>query len=200
MVYLYTFDVSTLPDMDQCAELIKQLPKARQEKVEKCKKEEKARQSLGAGLLLEKVFKEHGICTNDIRIGRHGKPEVDGLYFNLSHSGSMVICAVSEKPVGCDVEQMRSAPRKIATHFFCKSEEEYLRKFDGESYDREFFRLWTIKESYIKMTGEGGSIPLDSFEVELEDGIRIRRDGVLQACVVKEYEMTGYQITACSGK
>ena len=41
--------------------------------------------SLGAGLLLKECLKEYGINIEEIRYGEHGKPEVDGIYFNISH-------------------------------------------------------------------------------------------------------------------
>ena len=198
MVYLYAADVSNLPDGKVCAELLEVLPKERQQKIRRSQKDEQRKQSLGAGLLLEKVFEKHGVCTKDITFAKHGKPEVEGLYFNLSHSGSMVVCAVSEKPVGCDIEKCKTAPKKVAEHFFGQRELDYLKELKGDDYDRAFFRLWTMKESYVKMTGEGASIPFRSFEVVLGLETHVFREELLQTCEIKEYDIPGYQVAVCT--
>ena len=53
----------------------------------------------------------------------------------------------------------------------------------------EFFRLWTMKESYVKMTGEGLRLPLNQFEIRFEERVKIYRDGKTCACFLKEYEI-----------
>ena len=53
------------------------------------------------------------ICWRILRTNENGKPIVEGICFNLSHSGDYVICAVSERPVGCDIEQIKEENRVI---------------------------------------------------------------------------------------
>ena len=70
-------------------------------------------------------------------------PERPEIYFSLSHGKTHVLCALSENPVGVDVE----APRQIserAIRFFSTPEE--LTHFDP-------LDLWILKESYIKLIG-----------------------------------------------
>ena len=115
----------------------------------------------------------------------------------------MVICAVGEKSVGCDVEQISNAPEKVADRCFSKSEIRYLNGISKEKRKQEFYRLWTMKESYIKMTGEGMRLPLESFEVIFEEGIHIYREGEKQDCFVKEYQLCQedqlpYYISVCA--
>lgn len=66
--------------------------------------------------------------TAGIRIGADGKPEVDGICFNLSHSGNIVICGTAEKEVGCDVEKIVEAPEGVAERFFHPNETAYINK------------------------------------------------------------------------
>lgn len=144
-------------------------------------REPKARAaSLGAGLLLQKLARDcrDGICVEGMqrclpeqlleevekpiplhyRFGTHGRPEIEGLPldFSLSHSGSYVLCAVSEQPVGADIQQLRDTDsRKLAQRFFPESECEKLEKCRESGRQQLFFEMWTRKEAYGKLTGEG---------------------------------------------
>lgn len=113
--------------------------------------------------------------------GRYDKPEVeppDGappLRFNLSHTRGLVACAVARgRDIGVDVESLsRPGPDlSIADAYFSPSEVSLLRA-QPEALQREtFFRLWTLKESYIKAIGAGLSMALDSFSFTF-DPIRL---------------------------
>ena len=198
MVHVYAADLSLLPDPVLRPELMEMLPKERQQKIQR-RLQKKARvQSLGAGLLLNAVLPKYKVQPDALFRNEHGKPEIPGVHFNLSHSGDLVVCAVSEKPVGCDVEKLRKAPERFAGHFFCENERNYLKAAADDKYDETFFRLWTLKESYMKMTGEGMSLPLDAFEVMIGEEIHILRDGKKQPCFIKEYTTLGYQVTVCA--
>ena len=77
-----------------------------------------------------------------------GKPFFRGLddhWFSLSHSGGMALCALSDQPVGVDVELIR--PRRAGLPAYVLSQDE-LARFDGGWAD--FYRLWTLKESWCK--------------------------------------------------
>lgn len=199
MVHIYGMNITELPDPKEHPEVLNGLPKERQEKTLRCQLPEGRKQSLGAGLLQKEVFCRHGISMESIREGENGKPQAEGICFNLSHSGEFAICAVGEKPVGCDVEKVSEARMKVAEHFFCQSEIQYLKKFEKEDQNREFIRLWTMKESYIKMTGEGMRLPFDQFEAALwEEKIVIRRNGQKVDCCVKEYDVPGYKVSVCA--
>ena len=183
MVKLYLTEISALADPLDKPELLEQVTEVRKQRILGMKNEKNRRQCFAAGLLLEKVLKEYGQDPKNIVIGKHGKPELEGIYFNLSHSDDMVICAVSDKPVGCDVERLRQAPKGIATRYFSEKEQVYLEQFGGEDYDKEFFRLWTVKESYVKMTGEG---------------MGLYRGGEEEKFCVSEMQIDGYLITVCA--
>ena len=110
----------------------------------------------------------------------------------------MVICTVSEKPVGCDVEKVKGINLKIAERFFAKKEVEYLKTFDERNKADAFFRLWTMKESYMKMTGEGMRLALDQFEIIFDEDVKVFRNGRRCACFIKEYELPGYKLSVCA--
>jgi 4'-phosphopantetheinyl transferase len=111
-----------------------------------------------------------------LRYGAHGKPEVQGLRFNISHSGGRGLIALSQVEVGADIELPR--PRRtddIARRFYAPGEIERLfRLTDPAARQAEFFRLWTCKEAFLKATGEGLSRSTRSYEIELLGGGRAR--------------------------
>lgn len=88
----------------------------------------------------------HGGLPEKVNIIReeNRKPrlDVDGVYFNLSHSHGLVILAVSNTEIGVDVEKIRPVNREKFT--FIEADD-----------DQEFFEEWTERESYCKFTGEG---------------------------------------------
>lgn len=146
----------------------------------------------GARLLLNAVFPRFGADPTAIYYGEKGKPYVNGLYFNLSHSGGRVALAVSSAPVGCDIELIRRAPARVERKF-TQSERESLSRFSGAERDRAFFVLWTAKESYLKMTGEGLSA-LSTVEINYP---WVLRDGVRQDCELNYAAVENYILTTC---
>ena len=104
---------------------------------------------------------------------RFGRPSLDnpeaqarGLDFNLSHTAGLVSLAVSSNTVvGVDVENAsRQQPAmELASRFFSPDEVASLQTFAGDALNLEFYRHWTLKESYLKAYGVGLSLPLDQF-------------------------------------
>ena len=114
-------------------------------------------------------------CTPDavpIAVAEHGKPFVmdSDLRFNLSRSGPMALCVLADgAELGCDLERRDATLDHpgIARQFFSPREQAALqalppaRRLDG------FFNGWTRKEAFVKATGCGLSLSLDSFDVSL---------------------------------
>lgn len=85
--------------------------------------------SLGAEILLKHSLTKIGICDPIISVGKYGKPCLSNyphIYFNLSHSQDYVACAVSDSPVGVDVERIHDIDGEVAKHYFSGSEYEYI--------------------------------------------------------------------------
>jgi 4'-phosphopantetheinyl transferase len=104
------------------------------------------------------------------------KPSLGGDYrasrldFNISHSGGIALFAFTRgRRIGVDVEQVRHDfdTSAIAARFFSACEREQLAALPLEGQHEAFFRCWTRKESYIKATGEGLSLPLSQFDVSI---------------------------------
>jgi phosphopantetheine--protein transferase-like protein len=105
--------------------------------------------------------------------GNKGKPYIEDsrLKFNLSHTDGLIACSFSCNEVGIDVEKMdvRARPnwRLLAKRFFSPKEVEYINSQRKESQSSVFFRLFTMKEAYLKAVGTGLNFPLSGFTVPL---------------------------------
>lgn len=198
-VDLYMTDIRTLPDARAHSAVLHEIGSSRRQKVLSFVRAEDRKRCLGAGLLLARILPLYGENPEAVVYGAAGKPEAQRVHFNLSHSGDLVICAVGEKAVGCDIEKITEEPKGVAERFFHPAEAAYLGTFQGQARTEMFYRLWTWKESYVKMTGEGMFLPLQDFAVLPADGqIRVRRGGRVLACHMKEYSVPGYQVSVCA--
>lgn len=94
-----------------------------------------------------------------IKYQKKGKPyfkDYKELNFNITHSGKYVACAISDKPIGIDMEGNRKDVCSVARRFFNKDESEWVCMAESESEQKErFLKIWTFKEAYSKMTGDG---------------------------------------------
>ena len=99
--------------------------------------------------------------------GANGKPEVEGLSFNVSHACDVALAAFGPGRVGVDVEEMRPdvEMRALARRFFTRAENDALGRLSGDELVRGFYGCWTCKEAFVKAVGEGLSFELDRVEV-----------------------------------
>jgi 4'-phosphopantetheinyl transferase len=97
-----------------------------------------------------------------------GTPDIR---FNLSHSTGIVVIAFSlGRDVGIDVEFVDQDvdPMHIARSQFSVAEAQMLESLPETRRRQTFFALWTLKEAYIKATGDGLSLPLSQFAFSLD--------------------------------
>ena len=162
-------------DLDKGYQLVSD---KRKEKIDFYRFEKDKKLSCGVYLLLQKLLNEEGIANPEFKIGKYDKAYIsnyDDIYFNLSHSGEIVCCAISDKEIGADVEYIDSEiDLNIAKNYFFNSEYENIMK-SNKPYD-EFFKYWVLKESYMKYTGLGFNLDLNSFEILISDEISLKND------------------------
>jgi len=112
--------------------------------------------------------------------GEYGKPALlppQKIDFNLSHSGGYaLIVTARERKVGVDVERVRDDMEleNIADRYFSPGEVSELMTLPPEQRAAAFFNCWTRKEAYIKAHGLGLSLPLDRFDVSLDETAVLR--------------------------
>ena len=86
-----------------------------------------------------------------------GKPGVRGCEFSISHSGPWLFIALSDAPLGADIEVPR--PRKntlqLAERFFSREDFQLLAGMDEAKREDAFLRQWVAKEAAVKCAGTG---------------------------------------------
>lgn len=100
----------------------------------------------------------------------HPEHRLDRLAFNISHARGAVACAMTlDHAIGVDIEDVERSGRllEIADAYFAPAELAILRAAPVAARRTVFFRLWTLKEAYIKAHGDGLSLPLDRFAFAL---------------------------------
>ena len=159
MVKVYIADVTILQDEEIYKQLYAHLDEERRVKTDRFRFPKDRRLSVGAGALLIYALQKENVGNVSIEVKPTGKPYLAGkenLFFNLSHSENMVMCVVADKEVGCDVERRTEFDRALASYVMTKQELQQIYGLDSEAEQQEmFFRLWTLKESYMKATGFG---------------------------------------------
>lgn len=166
------------------------LDSERRQRVSRCKMLDDKKRCITSGLLIKRFFGDK--C---IRLNEWGKPFApDGGCFNISHSGSYVLFALSDFEIGCDIERIRFLnPLKTGRAVFGENERQYI----ADSYDKigSFFKLWTKKESLLKCIGEGFHRSAKSVDVSFdcfeEHGKRY---------FMKSFVFSDYMISVCSVK
>ena len=106
---------------------------------------------------------------------QYGKPQLQQeplpLRFNLSHTHGLLVLAVSvDAEVGVDVESVSREvePLALAERFFAHAESALIEAQTADLQRDCFFRLWTLKEAYVKARGLGLQLGLDSFAFQFD--------------------------------
>ena len=135
-------------------------------RLEAIKNPQRHLESLSALVALDRLLKlSFGDAKFEILRGERGKPyfKDSDISFSLSHSGDLSVASICDEKynnVGIDVEKITDLPNMngIAERFFTDQEKsEFLRR---ERAADAFFEIWTKKEAYAKMTGQGLSSAL----------------------------------------
>jgi len=135
-----------------------EISRQRREQALNFKFEQGQRTCVLAYLLLKKALREeYGLTENpEFEYGEHGKPAIVGhpeIHFNLSHCREAVICVVSDRPVGVDVESVRKYEDSLVR--YTMNDQELAQIAAAERPDTAFIRLWTMKEARLKLSGIG---------------------------------------------
>ena len=151
-------------------------------------------------LLRSAIEKKYDIPQNQIVILKDdkGKPYIEGredIFVSLSHSKGTVMCAVSDKEIGIDVEMCAERRKSVESRVFTESEITLINNAKDEN--KAFFTLWTLKESYLKAIGTGfadNAKNIEFFSVENP----IKSNNQVYSFETGEYE--GFVFAVCEKK
>ena len=131
--------------------------------------------ALAWNLLDEACRRENieNICAKII-FGPNQKPYIEGneVFFNLSHSGDYALCVICDTEVGCDIQQIRKVRESVMDRYFHSGEKAYI--LEGKTEEERawrFTRIWVLRESYIKQTGEGLKRDLHTFYFSIDKNL-----------------------------
>ena len=176
-IEIYLVKVNGPIDENTFPYLLKYVQAEKQERILKQKIKQNVDNMLIGEILAKVVIKKTfgiDISKQNFTYTEHGKPyllDYPDVHFNTSHSGKYVVCAVSDKPIGADIQRIGEYNSDIAKRV-C-NEKELVQIEDSSDSASEFTKLWTQKEAVLKMYGTGiasGDIKncLDNHNVQSE--------------------------------
>lgn len=117
------------------------------------------------------LWKRCGERPMALRRNRYGKPTLEGgpVQFSLSHAGDWVACGLADCPLGVDIEKVQ--PVEQGMYGLCLTPQEQQRLEQAPPPpERRFIQLWTLKESFGKLRGDGLNCGFQRFQVEPLEG------------------------------
>ena len=136
---------------------VNSLPEEKRTRIVRMRREEDRSLALTAHRLLCYALGREGVfpLPHDWAAERYGKPYLKNadVHFSISHSGCVAMCAVGETPVGVDIERVRPISEGVAMRIMSDKERSaYALAEDREDF---FYKVWTLKEAYVKYSGKG---------------------------------------------
>ena len=133
----------------------------------------------GSRRLLERALLEQGYHNASLSHDEQGKPFLkNGLEISISHTRDAAAVALSDSPVGVDLEYCRAVGTSVIRRVLSEEEQKWFR--DRGARREDFLALWTLKESYYKYLGTGLPGFPNQTEFYQEDGVWHLRGSALR--------------------
>jgi len=138
----------------------------RREEIEKCRNSEVKEQKFYVWKLLEYALSDSfglGKSILSFQKKNNGKWVLDGYFFSLSHSGNIVVVAVSDSPVGVDIQKIKKIEdlTKFKAIIFSEKEKAKYRNANGE----KLMKIWSLKECAFKKSNDINFVP-NRYEID----------------------------------
>lgn len=175
MIYQYAINIEKINDLNQLEVLKDQLSRERISKIDKYYfTKDKIRSLLAEALVRFSLCNQYDLKNIEIQFhySKYGKPSLiseKNIHFNLSHAGEWVVCAIGDTPVGVDVEVIRDSQMPSAHQCFSDHEIQVLYHIPEENQAELFYKIWTLKESFVKYNGKGLNDPFEKFSINIHD-------------------------------
>jgi len=166
MIYILCTKISESFHQNAFKKFLAELPQVMQNKANSYKRWQDQQAFLLGRLLVKEGVKKFDYLEDPLvnfQYNTFGKPFIDGsINFNISHSQSYVVCAISNYcHLGIDIEKRNNIPLdSFKTQF---SEEEWNEISISKNSTLTYYEYWTKKEATTKGIGKGVSIPFSSF-------------------------------------
>jgi phosphopantetheinyl transferase len=143
-------------------------------------------------LFLEAILSKHSdrvVLQKDLLYEELGKPflhpnQFMNLHFSVSHTKNDVAIAVATFPLGLDLEFIQDQyPQSIEKRLVHPDDQLKVEN------SRQFFQLWSIKEAFVKYTGQGLRLPLNEIVVANTDLACLKLQSAQQHAEVREVQL-----------
>lgn len=154
MIHLWYADISDVSEFDFNKKL-ESLPSDIQKGILSYRFFNDRKLKLYGRLIIKDYLETNNILCDwsKLRFGKYGKPYFNGIEFNISHSGTIVIVGFSNDPIGVDIEYKKAIEVADLSMFFHEDEKTYLNKSTDKI--KAFYHVWTRKEAFLKAIGNG---------------------------------------------
>lgn len=137
-------------------------PIERQREIDACKSEKVKREKYLVWKLLALAVKKRfnlDFANLEFTKTENGKWVCPDFCFSLSHADGVVCVAVSDSPVGVDIERVGRVDPSFLDRFLTDTEREHSRTLPPLAAERFFFEAWVKKESLFKRSGGKALLP-----------------------------------------
>lgn len=104
------------------------------------------------------------LWASQVCVGEHGKPYLQNsgdIFFNLSHSGKYVLCGITDRQIGVDIQKRHDKDVSGVKE----------KIHNAQDKEEDFFLLFSAKEAFCKCTGEGLQRDLSHIAVDCKKGM-----------------------------
>jgi 4'-phosphopantetheinyl transferase len=154
MLFIYQAKYEVIPEKEEFDKLLLELPEQLLERATRYKFKKDTYNFVLGRKLLKKGLENLGMLEHfdKITYQKNGKPILKNVFFNISHTENLVVCAISDEgEIGIDVEKVKTTELTDFKPWFSKTE--WIEIYKTTSPIDRFFWYWTRKESIIKAMG-----------------------------------------------
>ena len=141
-------------------------------------------------LLLAQMYEEHtGEAMPTIEKAPRGKPYFPGsdLHFSITHTKTTVFCAISDREIGIDAEDLdRKVSPSLAQKILSPAEYAQFELVPEDKRNEALLRFWVLKEAAAKCSGMGLRGYPDHTEFNLDDPRVQKLAGCMVAVICAE--------------
>ena len=127
--------------------------KKKKDKINRILDHNQKKKSIIAEILLKDLLNKYNLDYEKLSfdITSNGKPYIknNDIYFSISHSDNYILVCISDKRIGCDIEETIRYDENNLKVFTSKEEIDYINSSNNPI--EAYFKIFTLKESYIKL-------------------------------------------------
>lgn len=170
----WLFEKITNVTLQEFEEIYRGLSPSRKAHIDRLKMQEDRQRSLLAAKLVGALLATQNVVAT-LETDAEGKPYLKGssLHISITHSGEGVACAISQEPVGIDMEKLKPVRQSLVKYACLPKEQAYILEGapEGEVLTEKtaierFFEVWTTKEAAYKKGGQKNLLSIDTLQIQ----------------------------------